>query len=100
MELKATSVLLLVCVTTIIILTSTEVDAIPKCCLRVSKHIPKRMLVSVHKYEIQDKSGSCDIDALILFTKKQRICADLKVLKRLKKLRKTHKAKQTQTKPE
>ncbi|KAK2899210.1 hypothetical protein Q8A67_010628 [Cirrhinus molitorella] len=89
MELKATSVLLLVCVTTIIILTSTEVDAI-SCCLNItpSKMIPKRMLVSVSKHQIQDKSGRCDIDAVILFIKRKLVCTDHAVLDRLKRLKK------------
>ncbi|XP_016363041.1 C-C motif chemokine 28-like [Sinocyclocheilus anshuiensis] len=99
MELKATSVLLLVCVT-IIILTSTEVDAIPSCCLTVSKKISKRMMQSVSRVKIQNKSGRCDIDAVVLFIQKKRICADLEVLRFLKKLKKNHKPKRTQAKTE
>ncbi|KAK2899209.1 hypothetical protein Q8A67_010627 [Cirrhinus molitorella] len=88
MEHKATSVLLLICITTIIILTSTEVDAI-RCCLRSipSKMIPKRMLVSVSKHYILDKSGICGIDAVILFTKRNQFCTDHAVLDRLNKLK-------------
>ncbi|XP_042585134.1 C-C motif chemokine 28-like [Cyprinus carpio] len=92
MELKTTSVLLLICVT-IIILTSTEVDAIASCCLRVSKHIRRDDLRLVSKYEIQHKSGVCEIDAVVLHIKKKWICADLRVLKRLKKLKKNNKPK-------
>uniref|UniRef100_A0A8C2EHQ9 Chemokine interleukin-8-like domain-containing protein n=1 Tax=Cyprinus carpio TaxID=7962 RepID=A0A8C2EHQ9_CYPCA len=92
MELKTTSVLLLICVT-IIILTSTEVDAIPSCCLRVSKYIRREDLRSVSKYEIQHKSGVCEIDAVILHIRKKLICADLRVLPRLKRLKKNHKPK-------
>ncbi|XP_059379639.1 C-C motif chemokine 28-like [Carassius carassius] len=98
MELKATSVLILVCFTIIIILTSTEVDAIPSCCLTVTKKISKRMLKSVSRHMIQNRSGGCDIDALVLFTKNKIICADLKVLEKLEKLKKmkNHKPKRTQ----
>ncbi|XP_026124529.1 C-C motif chemokine 28-like [Carassius auratus] len=92
MELKATSVLLLVCIT-FIILTSTEVDAIPSCCLRVSKGMHPRQIRLVSEYMIQHKSGVCDIDAVILYVGKKRFCADLGVLKRLKKLKKNHKPK-------
>ncbi|XP_016111285.1 C-C motif chemokine 28-like [Sinocyclocheilus grahami] len=99
MELKATSVLLLVCVT-IIILTSAEVDAIPSCCVSVSKNIPRSKLRLVSKYEIQRKSGVCDIDALILHIRRKWICADLGVLRRLEKLKKNHKPKRTQAKTE
>uniref|UniRef100_A0A8C1DNN2 Chemokine interleukin-8-like domain-containing protein n=3 Tax=Cyprinus carpio TaxID=7962 RepID=A0A8C1DNN2_CYPCA len=99
MELKATSVLLLVCVT-IIILTSTKVDAIPSCCLTAPQRISNHMLRSVSRYMIQERSGGCDIDALVLYIQKRRICADLKVLKLLKKLKKNHKPKKTKAKPE
>ncbi|XP_059360318.1 C-C motif chemokine 28-like [Carassius carassius] len=94
MELKATSVLLLVCVT-FIILTSTEADAIPNCCLRVSKHIRNDQIRSAYKHKIQHKSGVCDIDAVILYVGKKQICADPRVLIRMKKLEKNHKPKRT-----
>ncbi len=41
------------------------VDAIPRCCVRVSKYIPRDMLCSVSKHEIQHRSGVCDIDAVV-----------------------------------
>uniref|UniRef100_A0A8C2EHD4 Chemokine interleukin-8-like domain-containing protein n=1 Tax=Cyprinus carpio TaxID=7962 RepID=A0A8C2EHD4_CYPCA len=69
------------------------VDAIASCCLRVSKYIRREDLHSVSKYEIQQKSGVCEIDAVVLHIKKKRICADLRVLPRLKKLKKNHKPK-------
>ncbi|XP_052418688.1 uncharacterized protein LOC127963065 isoform X2 [Carassius gibelio] len=94
MELKATSVLLLVCIT-FIILTSTEVDAVPSCCLRVSKRIHNDQIRSAYKHEIQHRSGVCNIDAVILYIGKKRICADIRILNRLKKLKKNHKPKWT-----
>ncbi|XP_042586321.1 uncharacterized protein LOC109107405 [Cyprinus carpio] len=70
-------------------------DAIASCCLRVSKHIRRDDLRLVSKYEIQHKSGVCEIDAVVLHIKKKWICADLRVLKRLKKLKKNNKPKRT-----
>ncbi|XP_058640908.1 C-C motif chemokine 27a [Onychostoma macrolepis] len=99
MELRASSVLLLFCVT-IIILTSTEVDAIPSCCVRVSKNIPWNTLCLMSNHEIQHRSGPCDIDAVILYINNKRICADFGVLKRLKKLKKHCKPKRTRAKTE
>ncbi|RXN28641.1 UDP-N-acetylglucosamine UDP-glucose GDP-mannose transporter [Labeo rohita] len=88
MELKAKAVLLLVCVT-IIILTSTEVDAIA-CCLTVSK-IPNRMLAFVSKHQIQERSGVCDIDAVILpmFTVLRKFTILLTMIMESRILRKT-----------
>ncbi|ROL53729.1 hypothetical protein DPX16_2450 [Anabarilius grahami] len=89
MELKATSLLLLMCVG-IIILTSNEAGAIPRCCLTVSKKIPREVLRAVTIYETQSKSGSCEIDALILHTRnrKKLFCAHPRLGKVLKKLKK------------
>uniref|UniRef100_A0A8C1QNM0 Chemokine interleukin-8-like domain-containing protein n=1 Tax=Cyprinus carpio TaxID=7962 RepID=A0A8C1QNM0_CYPCA len=70
-----------------------ELDAIPSCCLRVSKYIRREDLHSVSKYEIQHKSGVCEIDAVVLHIRKKLICADLRVLPRLKRLKKNHKPK-------
>lgn len=100
------------------------VDAI-RCCVRVSKNISKRLLQSVSRHQIQDKSGVCDIDAVVwvfntqtqtqispvllywlclliyrLFIKNKRICAHPRVLQFLEKLKKHHKPKRTQAKTE
>uniref|UniRef100_A0A8C1WTJ9 Chemokine interleukin-8-like domain-containing protein n=1 Tax=Cyprinus carpio TaxID=7962 RepID=A0A8C1WTJ9_CYPCA len=72
---------------------SVMLDAIASCCLRVSKHIRRDDLRLVSKYEIQHKSGVCEIDAVILHIRKKLICADLRVLPRLKRLKKNHKPK-------
>ncbi|XP_043103669.1 C-C motif chemokine 27a [Puntigrus tetrazona] len=99
MKLRTTSVLpLAFVVVTIIILTSTEVDGIPSCCVRLSKNIPRSKLRLVTKHEMQLKSGVCDIDAAILHVGKQRICVHPKVLKLLKRLKKQRKAKRIQAK--
>ncbi|KAK9971166.1 hypothetical protein ABG768_027057 [Culter alburnus] len=89
MELKATSLLLLMCVG-IIILTSNEAGAIPRCCLTVTKRIPREVLRAVTTYETQSKSGRCEIDALILHIRngKKPLCAHPKLRKVLKKLKK------------
>ncbi|XP_052419126.1 C-C motif chemokine 28-like [Carassius gibelio] len=92
MELKATSVLLLVCIT-FIILTSTEVDAVPSCCLKVSKRIRKDQIRLAYKHEIQHRSGVCDIDAVILYVGKKRICADPRVLIHMGIPKRSHKPK-------
>ncbi|KAA0714479.1 hypothetical protein E1301_Tti022093 [Triplophysa tibetana] len=82
MELKATCVLLLImCVT---IFTSTEGLS---CCLDVSNRIHPKLLRNVSRYEIQKKSGICDIDAVILHIDHRRICARLRVLKALMKIK-------------
>ncbi|XP_051508690.1 C-C motif chemokine 27a [Myxocyprinus asiaticus] len=85
MELKTTSLLLLVLCAAI--LTSTE-GAIPKCCVELSKNIPRQMLLKVSKYEIQTKYGVCDIDAVIIHLNGKRICAHPKVKKLLRKINK------------
>nr|AXF84133.1 chemokine ligand 27a [Ctenopharyngodon idella] len=94
MKLKATSLLLLMCVD-IIILTSNEAGAIPSCCLNVSKNIPQDILRAVTKYEMQSKAGRCEIDALILHArnKKKLICAHPRLLKIMKRLKKNYKPK-------
>ncbi|XP_056585739.1 C-C motif chemokine 27a [Triplophysa dalaica] len=83
MELKATCALLLLimCVT---IFTSTEGFA---CCLDVSNKIPPKLLRKVSRYEKQKKSGTCDIDAVVLYIDHRRICAHHRVLKALKKIK-------------
>ncbi|KAI7798301.1 C-C motif chemokine 28 precursor, partial [Triplophysa rosa] len=86
-ELKATCALLLL-ITCVTIFTSTEGFA---CCLDVSRKIPQKLLRKVSRYEMQTKSGVCDIDAVILHTDHKKICAHLRVLKALKKMkRKQH----------
>ncbi|XP_055023279.2 C-C motif chemokine 27a [Misgurnus anguillicaudatus] len=91
MELKATCVLLLLilCVT---IFTSTA-DGIPRCCVTVSKKIRRSDLQKVSKYDLQKKNGRCDIDAVILYIKQKKICADPKILGRLKKIKKKNNPK-------
>ncbi|XP_065126416.2 C-C motif chemokine 27a [Paramisgurnus dabryanus] len=91
MELKATCVLLLLilCVT---IFTSTA-DGIPRCCVKVSKKIQSSDLKKVSRYDIQKRNGRCDIDAVILYIKQKKICADPKILRRLKKFRKKNNPK-------
>ncbi|KAK9971165.1 hypothetical protein ABG768_027056 [Culter alburnus] len=88
MELKATSLLLLICVA--IIHTSDEAGAIPRCCMTVTKRIPREVLRAVTTHETQSKSGRCEIDALILHIRngKKPLCAHPKLRKVLKKLKK------------
>ncbi|XP_030620821.1 C-C motif chemokine 27a [Chanos chanos] len=38
---------------------------IPTCCLRVSKKINQSVLAKVEKFQIQRKTGPCDINALV-----------------------------------
>ncbi|XP_067268917.1 C-C motif chemokine 27a [Pseudorasbora parva] len=97
MELKATSLLLLICIAIIILSAEGDTSAIPTCCLTVSKKLPWAMLRKVTKYDIQSRSGRCEIDALILYIGKRKVCAHPKVKKALqkakKKFRKNHKPK-------
>ncbi|TRZ03148.1 hypothetical protein DNTS_014541 [Danionella cerebrum] len=72
MEFRSTSLLLLVCVS-LVILTSTK-GKIQPCCLAVSRGIPHWKLHQVVAYEIQRQSGHCEIDAVILYMKKRKIC--------------------------
>ncbi|XP_016317776.1 C-C motif chemokine 27-like [Sinocyclocheilus anshuiensis] len=58
-----------------------------ECCVTVSKKIPRSILRSVCRYEIQSKSGVCDFDALILHFRNKLICAHPRVLKKLKILK-------------
>ncbi|KAK7136421.1 hypothetical protein R3I94_014915 [Phoxinus phoxinus] len=93
MELKASSLLLLMCVS-IIILTEAGTNALPRCCLDISRGIPRDMLSRVRKYEIQSRSGRCEIDALILHIEHKKICAHPKLRKLLDKIKKYRKPKQ------
>nr|AAF17560.1 CC chemokine CCL1 [Danio rerio] len=85
MEFRSSCLLLLVCFT-IIILTDNKGAAIPTCCLSVLRRIPKRVLRSVRRYEVQDTSGHCEIKALILHFKGKKICAHPKLERFLKKM--------------
>ncbi|XP_056320468.1 C-C motif chemokine 27a isoform X2 [Danio aesculapii] len=86
MEFRS-SCLLFVCFT-IIILIDNKGAAIPTCCLSVSHRIPKSVLRSVRRYEVQDRSGHCEIDALILHFKRRKLCAHPKLERFLKKMKK------------
>ncbi|XDV49675.1 hypothetical protein PO909_018882 [Leuciscus waleckii] len=90
MELKATSLLLLTCVA-IIILTEVDANAIPTCCLTLSRSIPRQTLRQVKRYDIQSRSGRCEIDALILHIRDKKICAHPKLRKVLQKLKRNRK---------
>ncbi|XP_077073691.1 C-C motif chemokine 27a [Siphateles boraxobius] len=92
MELKSSSLLLLMCVA-IILLTEAGTNAIPTCCLAVSKKIPWPMIRNVRKYETQSRSGRCEIDALILYIGNKKICAHPKLRKHLEKIKKNRKPK-------
>ncbi|ROL53730.1 UDP-N-acetylglucosamine/UDP-glucose/GDP-mannose transporter [Anabarilius grahami] len=89
MELKATSLLLLMCVA--IILTSNEAGVFPRCCSIVFRRIPRDILKAVTTYEIQ--SGYCETDALILYFRHRKglICVHPRLEKVLKKLKKKRK---------
>ncbi|KAG1930286.1 C-C motif chemokine 27a [Pimephales promelas] len=92
MELKATSLLLLTCVA-IIILTEASTNAIPTCCLAVTRKIPRQKLRQVQRYYIQSRSGRCEIDALIMHIKNRKICAHPKLKRVLDKIKKNRKHK-------
>ncbi|KAM9392309.1 C-C motif chemokine 27a [Pholidichthys leucotaenia] len=78
MNLKV--VFVIVCVWALAI-SFTEAG-IPKCCITTKMHVPKRYLLRVHKVEMQQRYGPCEIQALILHVRdlKKPICAHPKVL--------------------
>ncbi|XP_062400099.1 C-C motif chemokine 27a [Sardina pilchardus] len=83
MDLRGFTLLLLVIAT---VLLSAD-GSPPKCCVAVSKHIPRKMIGKVIRYEKQSSSGLCDIDALILYIKTskkvRKVCAHPKVMRLL-----------------
>ncbi|XP_051950984.1 C-C motif chemokine 28-like [Xyrauchen texanus] len=90
MELKRTSLVLLVLCAAI--LTSTE-GGIPNCCVKLSKNIPKHLLLQVSRYEIQTRYGACDMDAVIIHLKGKILCAHPKLKDLLRKIDQIKKAK-------
>ncbi|XP_012669911.2 C-C motif chemokine 27a [Clupea harengus] len=56
----------------------------PKCCVAVSKRIPRHVLKDMLRYEVQRSSGLCDIDAIIIYTRRiKRVCAHPRIKKHL-----------------
>ncbi|XP_057687652.1 C-C motif chemokine 27a [Corythoichthys intestinalis] len=96
MDLKV--VVLTLCLVALAI-DSTE-GGISKCCMNTRKTVPKLVLRKVQTWYMQDSSGPCDIDALVLYVVvwKKPICVhpnmekDLKRVLKMKKMRlgKTH----------
>ncbi|XP_069379173.1 C-C motif chemokine 27a [Paralichthys olivaceus] len=78
MDLKVAFVVVCLFALTI---TCTEA-AIPKCCMKTTKHLDTRWLMKVERWYIQQSSGACDISALIIFVKGRAkpICAPLKMI--------------------
>ncbi|XP_069555459.1 C-C motif chemokine 27a [Brachyistius frenatus] len=94
MDLKSIFVIVCLCALAI---TSTEAG-IPRCCITTKREISRQILLKVHKWDVQEGSGACDIPALKLYVKHLRkpICAHLKVkgdLKRLQRQMKQNKQK-------
>ncbi|XP_073322058.1 C-C motif chemokine 27a [Pagrus major] len=86
MDLKVAFVVICLCALAI---TSTEAG-IPKCCITTKKSVPRHLLRKVHRYDLQENSGACDISALILYVKgmSRPICAHThmeKIVRRLLK---------------
>ncbi|XP_070592485.1 C-C motif chemokine 28 [Erythrolamprus reginae] len=44
------------------------------CCTEVAQHIPKRLLRRVVKFEIQKTGDFCRIPAVILHTRRKKLC--------------------------
>ncbi|XP_045890539.1 C-C motif chemokine 25-like [Micropterus dolomieu] len=85
MDLKVASVIVCLCA---LCITSTEAG-IPKCCVTTNRDISSNMLMKVYKWKVQNGTGACDIDALVLYMKKmlKPICADPKLKEQLFKIR-------------
>ncbi|XP_034026462.1 C-C motif chemokine 27a [Thalassophryne amazonica] len=68
-------------------ITSTQAG-IPRCCVKTAKFIPRRLLLKVHKWNVQLSSGACDISALVLHVRGMTapICADPKIKRHLRML--------------
>ncbi|XP_044053766.1 C-C motif chemokine 27a [Siniperca chuatsi] len=86
MDLKVASVIVCLCALAI---TSTEAG-IPKCCIRVNRNISVRLLLKVKRWDIQESSSACDINALKLYVKMRKtpICADPMVMSDLERVHK------------
>ncbi|XP_029998979.1 C-C motif chemokine 27a [Sphaeramia orbicularis] len=82
-------------------LTINHSDAgIPKCCMVTKKDIPLRILMKVHRWDMQlASSGVCDISALILHVKDMRrpICAHPKLKKTLMLIQRRKRWSQSQS---
>lgn len=66
-----------------------QTAGIPKCCVTTNRDISSNMLMKVYKWKVQNGTGACDIDALVLYMKKmlKPICADPKLKEQLFKIR-------------
>ncbi|XP_037114344.1 C-C motif chemokine 27a [Syngnathus acus] len=86
MELK--TVVVTLCLVALAI-DSTE-GGIIKCCVKTRKTIPKPVLMKVQSWYLQDSTGPCDIDALVMYVGawKKPICADPSMEKDLNRVQK------------
>ncbi|KAK2837775.1 hypothetical protein Q5P01_014987 [Channa striata] len=66
MDLKVALAIVCLCAVAI---TTTEAG-IPKCCISTKSHIPLEILRRAYKVEWQDGAGVCDIDAVLLYIKR------------------------------
>ncbi|KAL6472380.1 hypothetical protein MHYP_G00185680 [Metynnis hypsauchen] len=56
-------------------ITFTSVQgAVPTCCVQTSR-IPLAILQEVEKYDVQNRNGVCEIDAVVLHHKGKKYCA-------------------------
>ncbi|KAL0979094.1 hypothetical protein UPYG_G00180430 [Umbra pygmaea] len=68
-------------------ITNTE-GGIPKCCVKVSNHFSRNLLLNVEKFYMQKNNGACEINALVLYVKTKKYCAHPKLKSILKRIQK------------
>ncbi|XP_040928174.1 C-C motif chemokine 27a [Betta splendens] len=89
MDLKVVCVVACLCA---LALAPAE-GAIPKCCVRTRSYVSAQLVRNAYRIDIQDSTGPCDIDAVILYVKyrKSPICVNPwgtdKMMKKLDKLK-------------
>ncbi|MCI4388070.1 hypothetical protein PGIGA_G00081290 [Pangasianodon gigas] len=81
MKMDFKILLLILCITFVSVQGAT-----PRCCIKTHP-VHKQLMNRVTKFSIQDRSGGCEIDALVLHFERRSLCAPLGQLQQLAKIR-------------
>ncbi|KAB5543342.1 hypothetical protein PHYPO_G00077960 [Pangasianodon hypophthalmus] len=81
MKMDFKILLLILCITFVSVQGAT-----PRCCIKTSP-VHKQLLSRVIKFSVQDRSGGCETKALVLYFEQKILCAPLRQLPQLAKVR-------------
>ncbi|KAM4709077.1 C-C motif chemokine 28 [Discoglossus pictus] len=74
MDLRIVSLIATTIILFILQLSEAFSSSNVSCCTELGNHMPKRLLQRVKKYEIQKNNGICDLQAIVLYTKRKIFC--------------------------